>query len=251
MTDIDAQADNRSDQDGQAVDGLTQVNPSIDEIVRRAQEAVQRLSRSFDDWLDMAAGVQVGRTEAMHTAGTNKPSGKRFAKAMSAWLHEHKLAGIDKAVRSRLLECLKHRAEITAWRNDPKNKEAQRFNHPNRVFEAWKKWKAQQARIDLETVKRPSAVAKLKELNIELQERLHRAEQEIARGGGDLWSPEDRPQGIASIMVAKLSAHKARKVFEAGLEMLKKKKKATPSKPVAQDAVASADERKALYAAEV
>jgi hypothetical protein len=168
MPSIDERSNSRPDENGQLDDGLTQVNPSIDEIVRRAQEALKRVSCNFDDWLDIAAAVQAGRTEVMRAAGTNKPHGKRFAKAMAAWLRERALDGIDKGVRSRLLECLKHRAEITKWRNDPKNAERQRFNHPNRVFDEWKKWKAKQAGFDLETVKRPSAVAKLKEANIEL-----------------------------------------------------------------------------------
>ena len=184
---IDDTAHTRPDTANQSDDGLTQVNPSIDEIVRRAQEALQRVSCSFDDWLDIAAAVQAGRTAAMHTAAINKPSGKRFAKAMSAWLHEHKLDGIDKGVRSRLLECLKHRVEITKWRNDPKNKEVQRFNHPNKVFEAWKKWKAKQAGFDLDDLKKPSTIAKLKESVARLEEENHRMRQEIERGGDDFW----------------------------------------------------------------
>jgi hypothetical protein len=245
----DAPSDNQPAETGQQNDGLTQVNPSIDEIVRRAQEALKRVSCSFDDWLDIAAAVQAGRTEAMRTAGINRPSGKRFAKAMAAWLHEHALDGIDKGVRSRLLECLKHRAEITKWRNDPKNAERQRFNHPNRVFEEWKKCKAEQAGFDLNDLKKPSAVARLKQVNIELQEKLYRAERELARGGGDLWDKDDRAEDIAEIMVAKLTSNKAELVARSILAKLRERKKAAP-KPAAQNAAASAAERKALYATE-
>jgi hypothetical protein len=73
-------------------DGLTQVNPStsttIDEIVARAQAALGRLARSYEDWLDLAEAVQVARTEAMRTAGTNNPRGKRFQSAVAAWLQD-------------------------------------------------------------------------------------------------------------------------------------------------------------------
>jgi hypothetical protein len=249
MSIIDDQSVNQTDQSGQSGDELTQVNPSIAEIVRRAQEALKRVSCNFDDWLDIGAAVEAGRTEAMRAAGTNKPRGKRFAKAMAAWLREHALTGVEKGVRSRLLQCLKHRAEITKWRNDPKNAERQRFNHPNRVFDAWKKWKAQQAGFDLEIVKRPTAVAKLKEANIELQERLHRAERELARGGGDLWDKDDRAEDIAEIMLVKLTSSEAERVARAILTKLKAKKAVRP-KLAAQGATASADERKGLYAAE-
>jgi hypothetical protein len=250
---IDANPRTLSIEPGQlAGDGLSQDNPSIEEIVARARAALERLSRSFEDWLDLGEAVQLARTEAMRTAGTNKPRGKKYQRAVAAWLQEHKLGGIDKAARSRLLNILKHRAEITEWRNDPKNSEAQRFNHPNKVFDAWKKWKAEQAGFNLEELKKPSAMAKLKDANIELQERLHRAEQEIKRGGGDLWNQHDRPEDIADIMVAKLTSAKAERVARAILAKLKKKKNAAPSQSKqdgnVEDPEISAAERKRDYA---
>ena len=57
MPSIDERSNSRPDENGQLDDGLTQVNPSIDEIVRRAQEALKRVSCNFDDWLDIAAAV--------------------------------------------------------------------------------------------------------------------------------------------------------------------------------------------------
>jgi hypothetical protein len=69
--------------------------------------------------------------------------------------------------------------------------------------------------------KSPSSFEKLKQVNIELQERLHRAEEEIKRGGGDLWTKDDRPEDIANIMISKLSRDKAERVARAMLETLK------------------------------
>jgi hypothetical protein len=69
------------------------------------------------------------------------------------------------------------------------------------------------------TTDRKSAFQKLEETNIELQERLHRAEEEIKCG--DLWTKDDRPEDIANIMISKLSRDKAGRVAGAMLEALK------------------------------
>jgi hypothetical protein len=66
-------------------------------------------------------------------------------------------------------------------------------------------------------------MAKLKAANVELQEKLHRAEREIARGGGDLWDVTDKPIDIAAIMVAKLSPTKAEMVARMIRHLLKEK----------------------------
>jgi hypothetical protein len=44
--------------------------------------------------------------------------------------------------------------------------------------------------------------------------------REIAQGGGDLWSPEDRPQDIAKVIVGKLTKSKAEKVAREILKIL-------------------------------
>jgi hypothetical protein len=124
-----------------------------------------------------------------------------------------------------------------------------RFNHPNRVFDSWKKWKAEQAGFDLKIVKKPSAIAKLKEVNIELQEKLYRVEQELARGGGDLWTPEDTAENIASVMLGMLTSVKAERVARTILAKVKEKKKSAPPKSAAQDAAAFIEARKVLHAA--
>jgi hypothetical protein len=97
--------------------------------------------------------------------------------------------------------------------------------------------------------KRPSPMAKIKETLARVEEENHRMRRDIERGGGDLWNKDDRPEDIAEIMLLKLSANKAEKVFRVGLAKLKEKKAAAP-KPAALDATTSADERKSLYATE-
>jgi hypothetical protein len=66
----------------------------------------------------------------------------------------------------------------------------------------------------------------VKETNVELQEKLYRAEREIERGGGDLWSADDRPKDIAVIMIQKLGRAKAER---AAREILKAVKEREPA----------------------
>jgi hypothetical protein len=153
---------------------------------------------------------------------------------------------IDKAARKRALECREHRAEIEKWRATLTDGDRFRFNHPDTVL---RKWKAATVVPDPNAVKKkPSAVAKLTESVVRLEEENHRMRNEIERGGGDLWNKDDRPEDIADIMVAKLTANKAERVARAMLAKLKDKKKTEPTPKAAMTTVESAEARKAEYA---
>ena len=224
MSEIDGNslAHKRSVENGN--DDLRQLKPSTaDDIVRRGQEALQRLRRSYDDWMDVAEALDVGRTQVMRELHTNKPVGRRYAKEMGEWLRARGFHLINEGTRNRLLECLQHKTEIEKWRARLTDAERFRFNHPDTIL---RKWKAASAVPNPNTLPKTSAYAKLKEANIELQERLHRAKCELARGGGDLWTPDDIPQDIAKVMLERLSAHKAEKVARIILAKLKADTKA-------------------------
>jgi hypothetical protein len=92
-------------------DGLSQHNPtSVSDVVRHGQEAMARKRRVWDDWLAIAEALQVGRTDVMRALHTNEPRGRRYEKAMGEWLIKHGFMEIDKATRSRLHDCLEHKA---------------------------------------------------------------------------------------------------------------------------------------------
>lgn len=137
---------------------------TADEIVRRGQEALQRLSRSYDDWMDIAEALAVGRAEVMTAIYTNKPTGKRYAKAMGEWLLARSFHRINEGTRKRLLDCLKHRVEIEKWRATVTEGERFSFNHPDTVL---RKWKTATAVPDPNAPPRTSVMAKLKEANVE------------------------------------------------------------------------------------
>lgn len=110
-----------------------------DPVVVRGQEAWHRLEQghSWDDWLAVGEAIQYGRHLAMLEAHTNEPSGPRYQAVFGEWLQTTGFHQIDKAARSRLFDCLEHRAEIEAWRQKlPLNKRLQ-LNHPDSIWRNW------------------------------------------------------------------------------------------------------------------
>ena len=197
-------------------DGLSQHNSSaVSEIVRLGQEAMARKRRAWDDWLAIATALQVGRTDIMRELHTNEPHGRRFEKAMGEWLLAYGFKEIDKGTRSRLLECLKHKVEIEAWRSRLTAAEQFTFGHPDTVL---RKWKASTVVPDPSAPPRVSPVQKLKDSVVALHEENDRMRREIERGGGDLWSAEDRAQDIAMVILSKLTKRKAETVARAILK---------------------------------
>jgi|HubBroStandDraft_6_1064221.scaffolds.fasta_scaffold177383_2 hypothetical protein len=71
----------------------------------------------------------------MQFASTDKPRGRRYAKAVSELLETYKLDQIDCATRSNAIKILQNLDAVTAWRNKQKNPEA--LNHPSTV---WRKF---------------------------------------------------------------------------------------------------------------
>jgi hypothetical protein len=237
---IDPQSNTRPETENQSGDGLSCLNPSTaDEIVRRGTEAMERRRRGFQDWIDIAEALQIGRTEVMRAVHTNEPKGKRYEKAMGEWLIANGFKEIDKGTRKRLLECLEHRAAIEKWRTTLTDSERFHINHPDVVL---RKWKAKTVVPKPNAPpKQPSPMAKLKEALALSEEENHRMRKEIARGGGDLWNKEDRDEDIAGIMVGKLSLAKAERVARAILKKVKEKR-AAQAKPAAQDIAADGAE---------
>jgi hypothetical protein len=205
--------------DNEPDDGFSQLNPSPSNVVRLGQEAMARKRRGWDDWLLIAGALQAGRTEVMCELHTNEASGRRYEKAMGDWLIANGFKEINKATRSQLLDCLKHKAEIQAWRARLTDAERFKFNHPDTVLKKWKRATVVPDHPDAPL--KISPVQKLKDEIVNLQEQNDRMPREIERGGGDLWAPEDRPRDIAKIILAKLTKAKAEKVAREILAAVK------------------------------
>lgn len=198
-------------------DGLCQHNPEA--IVRRGADAWQRVRRGFEDWMDIAEALQIGRAECMRAANTNEPKGKRYEQEMHDWLKRNSLSGIDKAARKRALECLQHRAEIEKWRAILTEEQRASFNHPDTIL---RKWKKKNVVPDPNAPRKTSAFARLKESLAQVENENAR----LKRNGGDSWSPRDTAEDIADVMVRSLSTSKAEGVARAILQKLKKQQAA-------------------------
>jgi hypothetical protein len=193
-------------------------------VVRAGQEAWGRLrgNATWEDWKQVGKAHVIGRHKAMIEAGVNQPIGRRYNEAFGTWQREFGFENLDKGDRARLFEVMGHLTKIEAWLATLTTSERLRLNHPATVL---RKWKGSTAVPDPNAApKPPSAFAKMKEANVDLHERLHRAEREIASRGNDLWSPKDTPDGIAKVMLAHLSPGKAERVAQQILKMLKDQK---------------------------
>jgi hypothetical protein len=160
--------------------------------------------------MTVAAALTAGRDVAMHLAGTNKPSGANFKREISRWLKQNKLDAIDKATRSRAVECFEHRAAIEKWRATLTGIERLALNHPTSVLRHWKR---KTVVPDPTAVKTVSNTAKLKATIAELEEQNFRMKREIERGGGDLWSPTDTAKNIARVIYSQLTPSKLSQVL--------------------------------------
>jgi hypothetical protein len=188
--------------------------------IRCGQEAWHRLKKgsTFEDWKQVGAAHVLGRTEAMREAHVNKPEGRNYNAAFGRWQKRCGFEDLDKAARSRLFEMMDHLAQIETWRATLTVTQRLDLNHPTSVV---RRWRAATAKPKQEDEHKVSPVQKLKDELVNLQEQNDRMRREIERGGGDLWTPEDRPRDIAKIILGKLTKAKAEKVAREILAAVK------------------------------
>jgi hypothetical protein len=182
-----------------------------DPVVVRGQEAWHRLEQghSWDDWLAVGEAIQYGRHLAMLEAHTNEPSGPRYQAVFGEWLQTTGFHQIDKAARSRLFDCLEHRAEIEAWRQKlPLNKRLQ-LNHPDSI---WRNWQNSTVAGNATVTARPSPIAKYKDEIARLENENHI----LRRAGDDLFTATDTAIDIAQLLadrLVRLTPNKAKEIL--------------------------------------
>lgn len=152
-------------------EGLVHANPSSEEEQQLAlgREAQEQLLRNADDaWasaMTYARAVALVQTLAMGLAHTNKPLGKRYARACAELLRRFGLDKIHKSDRSRLVKGLEHEAAIAEWRAGLSEDERSRITSPIVVI---RKWLATQ---------KPKADKPKKQTRKELEEELAAAQE--------------------------------------------------------------------------
>lgn len=210
---------NTIDQPGEV--RLDQSNLTDEATIQNGRKALERLAndRTWTDWLAVGAAVEIGRTASMREANTNKPVGSAYNKAFARWLARYGFDALDKHDRKRLDDCMKNRNAIEAWRSTlPVNKRAQ-WSHPATV---WRHWKAATQVPATDT--KPSPFAEMKASLAQLDEENARLKREIDRGGGDVWTSDDRPEDIAEIMAGRLTVSKLERTARAMLAIVKERK---------------------------
>jgi hypothetical protein len=117
--------------------------------VRLAEEATDLVTKTFEHWMVIARGLEIGYQVCRRDADIGSQvqrghEGAAFARTYNQWLAQHpKLARISprpqshKVIRSWLYKCLTHEAEIIAWRKAQGWTEQARYNYPQTVFERW------------------------------------------------------------------------------------------------------------------
>ena len=145
-----------------ADDELTRSTHPEEAVLHRGLEAWNRLrtNSTWEDWKAVGKAHVIGQAKAMSDAHINNPKGRSYNAAFSAWARKFGFEGLDKGVRSRLLEVMKHLAEIDAWLTKLALTEQQKINHPNTV---WRRWKAATVVPDPNAPPRVSPYQKLSE----------------------------------------------------------------------------------------
>ena len=120
-------------------------------IVRAGVECWQAIGRaeSFEAWVKIGKALQIGRDYSLKTTGANRPMGQTYCKAFSAWIDQHGFCGIEKSVRSAVLDLVEHLAEIEAWRLTLSEKRQRQLKHPLSNVAAWRKATPQAKGTDL------------------------------------------------------------------------------------------------------
>jgi hypothetical protein len=143
---------------------------------------------------------------------------------MGEWLRTTGFHEIDKGVRSRLLDCLKHRAEIGQWHKTLPANKRQQLAHPNAVWRAWRKSTLSGRAI---VTARPSPTAMYKDEIARLENENH----VLRRAGDDLFTAIDTAIDIARLLADRLlrvTPSKARQILELLPELYAERLAETP-----------------------
>jgi hypothetical protein len=205
----------------QQYDGLSQDNPPGTDTITAADEAADRLisGQSWHDWVAVGHALLIGRTQAMASAVTNRPDGKRYASALNRWLNEHpkldKLLGGNphKALRSRLLDLIDHISDVEAWRLTVPTNHRLKLNYPITV---WKHWQRKTA--DPNKQRKPSPIAKLKESVFALEEENQRLKE---ANGGNTFTAKDKPADVVRLLRDTFSPNKLKEIRQLLAEKVK------------------------------
>jgi len=154
----------------------------------------ENTKRDWLNWKLVMRALEAARSEAMKIAGTNKPEGKAYCKALSKILKREQLGTdkIDSKTRGELFKILKHLPDIETF-----IKTHDSLNHPSAILRNWRKTSAGRDAYDRERRQMPKKRTEatvlreneqLKERIKEVEEERDQLQREITRGFDELGS---------------------------------------------------------------
>jgi len=110
-------------------------------IVREGREAWQLIHKaeSFEAWKAIGAALAIGRDHALKSTGANRPMGRRYSWAFSAWAKSAGFHGMRPATRSWALALHENGAAIEQWRSGLTERERKRLINPQSCVKRWQR----------------------------------------------------------------------------------------------------------------
>jgi hypothetical protein len=153
-----------------AIDELQGFSPNEWEVVRRSDEAFNRLGQTWENWKQLSAGLVVLRERAMRETGSVNIRSKRYKDRFHQLLEDRPYcsAKMSASTRKALLKCAELSPELDEWYATLDEHRRDGLNHPGRVLDAFREAKgAKRAsangrarhETELETVRQEAAVA--------------------------------------------------------------------------------------------
>jgi hypothetical protein len=199
--------------------------PEARDEIERGDAALAALKRgeTIERWLDIGRALARMQAEAMRQAYTNIPKGKRYAGAWGAIAtHAPHLRDVEQSTRSHAVWLATEWQTVNAWLQTLAHNVRLQLNHPRAIR---RRYDAAHVPPGAETGSSPvggykTRTAALENENHELRKRLERADAE-----GSLFNLEtDTASEIARVIVATVSAEKARRIAEAMRPLITAKK---------------------------
>lgn len=114
-----------------------------DDIIARGRAAWDRLRRdqSWNDYMETAEALAVGRDHCLAVTHANDLDDKLYRNEFGKWLEANGLAesqhGPDKTIRSLLFKCLRYRSELEAARRTMTQRQRLSINAPASMLRYW------------------------------------------------------------------------------------------------------------------
>jgi hypothetical protein len=176
--------------------------------VEAARGAYMMLKKTFESWITILKGL-----ETLHHKAERLGGRKTFQRLREqAGLGEK---AIPKATVTRGFQIMEQLPKVIEWRQTLTERQQYEWASPSAVFKHCPLFKKDGARKS-----EMSAMAKMKQANIMLQEENHRLKQ---RDDGDRFKPADTAKDIAVVIVGTFTASKSEQIARNVLQMLKGK----------------------------